>query len=398
MSVAALLLYQFMYHPPTYDQLHVHGKTKLQQVAELDYAGMVLFTVGMAPFLVGLSWGGTVHPWKSAQVLCTLLFGIAILAAPVAHGMLVNAITYRSALTDFLEAFLVKQNALIPVRLFRNIGYVAVVACATIAAMIYYSMTILWPTVIGTVYSADILTIGWQSSVVGGGILLGQIMGRFALSYIPKVKYHTIITSCLAFAFVTSLSSISQNNHAAFIALGVLGCAATGFVDDITFPGVTLVVEPQDIGLASGILGSIRACGGAVAQALHVSVLQNNIGIYLPEYVTPAALSAGLPSSSLPALFDGITAGSFSDVTNINPDIIQVVGAQVTRAYMSSFKIVFYVTTPFRALLILAACFVPNMEMYLGENVVKRLQNISGSERTRTASVVDCEKGAENSV
>jgi hypothetical protein len=386
-----------MYHPPTYDQLHVHGKAKLQEVAEPDYTGMVLFTVGVALFLVGLSWGGTVHPWKSAQVLCTLLFGIAILAALFAHGMLVNASTYLSALMEFLEAFLVKQNALIPVRLCRNIGYVAVVACATIAAMIYYSMTILWPTIIGTVYSAEILTIGWQTSV-GGGILLGQIMGGFALSYIPKVKYHTIITSCLAFAFITSLSSISQNNHAAFIALSVLGCAAIGFVDDITFPGVTLVIEPQDIGLASGILGSIRACGGAVAQALHVSVLQNNIGIYLPEYVTPAALSAGLPSSSLPALFDGITAGSFSDVTNINPDVIQVVGAQVTRAYMSSFNIVFYVTTPFRALLILAACFVPNMEMYLGENVAKRLQSISGSERSRTASVVDCEKGAENSV
>jgi len=49
----------------------------------------------------------------------------------------------------------------------------AVVACATIEAMVYYSMTLLWPTIIGTVYSTDVLTIGWQSSVVGGGILLG---------------------------------------------------------------------------------------------------------------------------------------------------------------------------------------------------------------------------------
>jgi len=75
------------------------------------------------------------------------------------------------------------------------------------------------------------------------------------------------------FTFVTSLCLISQNNHAAFILLGVLGCTAIGFVDNITFPGVTLVVEPQDIGLAGGVLGSIRACGRAIAQDLYTSVL-----------------------------------------------------------------------------------------------------------------------------
>lgn len=79
MSVMALLLYYFMYHPPTYDQLHVHEKSKGQQMAELDYGGIILFTAGMVLFLVGLSWGGTVYPWKSAQVFCTLLIGTATL-------------------------------------------------------------------------------------------------------------------------------------------------------------------------------------------------------------------------------------------------------------------------------------------------------------------------------
>jgi hypothetical protein len=125
-------------------------------------------------------------------------------------------------------------------------------------------------------------------------------------------------------------------------------------VDNITFPGVTLVVEPQDIGLASRVLQFIRAPGGAIAQALYVSVLQNKVRVYLPKYVTPAALSAGLPSSSLPAIFGGITAGNFSGVPSIDPEIMEVVGAQATRAYIASFKIVFYVTIPFSVLLTLA--------------------------------------------
>lgn len=76
-----------MYHPPTYTQLHVQGKTKRQQMAELDYGGIFLFTAGMVLFLIGLSWGGTVYPWKSAQVLCTLLIGIATLIALGFYGL-----------------------------------------------------------------------------------------------------------------------------------------------------------------------------------------------------------------------------------------------------------------------------------------------------------------------
>ncbi|KAH8747701.1 hypothetical protein BGZ57DRAFT_916542 [Hyaloscypha finlandica] len=84
----------------------------------------------MILFPVGFSWElggeGDCLPWESAQVLCLLISGIATLVALI-----------------ILESFIVKQQARIPVRIFTNIGYVAVVAFATIAAMICYSMTIL---------------------------------------------------------------------------------------------------------------------------------------------------------------------------------------------------------------------------------------------------------------
>lgn len=66
----------------------------------------------------GLNWGGSVYPWKSAQVLCTLVIGLATL---VGFG--------------FWEAFCGLDFPLIPMRLFRNIKYVAIVACASIGAV-----------------------------------------------------------------------------------------------------------------------------------------------------------------------------------------------------------------------------------------------------------------------
>ena len=111
-----------------------------------------------------------------------------------------------------------------------------------------------------------------------------------------------------------------MGNYAVFIVLGVLGCTAIGFVP------ATLVIEPHDIGLVSGVLNSIQACGKAIAQALCVSVLQNKIAVYLPEYATPAALSASLPPWSLPALFGGIATGNFSNAPSVNLEIIQGIG------------------------------------------------------------------------
>lgn len=86
LGVICLVLYWCFYHPPSYDQLHVHGKTRWQMTKGLDYVGMFLYVAGCVLFLVGLSWGGSTYPWASAQVLCTLLIGVATLAAFAVYG------------------------------------------------------------------------------------------------------------------------------------------------------------------------------------------------------------------------------------------------------------------------------------------------------------------------
>lgn len=82
----SLLLYWFFYHPPTYQQLHVQGKTRWQMTKELDFCGIFLYVSGCALFLIGLSWGGVQYPWASAQTLCTLLVGVALIVAFVVYG------------------------------------------------------------------------------------------------------------------------------------------------------------------------------------------------------------------------------------------------------------------------------------------------------------------------
>lgn len=155
-----------------------------------------------------------------------------------------------------------------------------------------------------------------------------------------------------------------------------------------------------------------------MAQALYVSVLTNKLNDYIPAYVAPAAIEAGLPQSSLTQLFAGITVGSFADVPGITDSIIAAVGDALKLAYTEAFKIVFCkyssrraspfplfipqplmypnspdCTIPFSVLLIISAIFVPNMEKFLGSNVARRLQTDRAARKenkektTRTAEV-----------
>ena len=45
-------------------------------------------------------------------------------------------------------------------------------------------------------------------------------------------------------------------------------------------------------------------------------------------------------------------------------------------AYVTTFHYVFYATIPFSVLLIVACCYIPDMDKYLHNNVAKRLQHM----------------------
>lgn len=108
--------------------------------------------------------------------------------------------------------------------MFRNVAFCGVVTVATIGSMVYYSLTVLWPVLIGSLYTTDSMKIGWDSSVVGGGMLLGQVIAGFFLSYVPKVKWQCIIASSIALAFMTSMTTVSEDRWAATIAIGTVVC------------------------------------------------------------------------------------------------------------------------------------------------------------------------------
>jgi hypothetical protein len=106
-NAASGLLFYFFYYPPTFE-MKFQGRTKTQQLKDFDYIGTVLFVAGFVLFLLGLSWGGSVYPWKSAHVISTMVVG----------GVTIIAFA-------LWEAFANLKEPLLPVHLFKNVAWVA---------------------------------------------------------------------------------------------------------------------------------------------------------------------------------------------------------------------------------------------------------------------------------
>jgi hypothetical protein len=114
------------------------------------------------------------------------------------------------------------------------------------------------------------------------------------------------------------------------------------------------------MGLVTGVLGAIRIGISAIATSMYSSILNIESAKYIPQHATPAALGAGLPESSLPAIFAGITLGDFSAVPEMTTDIIMVVGDAVKQACSLAFRTVFLRTLPFGAMLLIATALSTN--------------------------------------
>ena len=225
---------------------------------------------------------------------------------------------------------------------------------------------------------------------VGGGLLLGQILGGVGVRVLPRMKIQMTVASVVCVSFVAALASSNASTEKRTTAFLLIGTIGAEYIENLTLSTTAYLWDPADIGLVTGVLGAIRTAISAIATSMYSSILSTEAAKYLPRYVTPAALDAGLPQSSIKALFAGITAGDFSAVPGITPQIIAVVAAQVKHAYSLAFRTVFLCTLPFGVLLLIAAVNSPNVETYLTDEVARKLHgNGEKTEPSEKKEIVD---------
>lgn len=234
--------------------------------------------------------------------------------------------------------------------------------------------TVIWPIQISVLYETDTIMIGWLSCTIGSGAIIGQCLSGALIKRLGKQKWQLVFWTCFLTASVGSMAASNQSTRSLAIAFTFCSGLAIGYIANTAFVIAPFCVDDGDIGLALGLLGSARCACSAVAQSVFLTVMGNKITSNVPKYVVPAVEAAGLPSTSVIGLLQGLAGiGNLTNVPGLTPRILEVAVEANKTAYSKSFQVVYLAAIAFGALSIVAAFCAPNVDEFWTDNVSRRL-------------------------
>ncbi|KIV81319.1 hypothetical protein PV11_03511 [Exophiala sideris] len=341
----SIILFAVAYFPPRLESLHTI-KSRQQLIKEIDYLGIFLFCAGTVLFLLGISWGGSNYPWKSASVLCPLVIGAVTLIAFFVWEM------KGSIASPLLPwEFLVENKR----------GFLLPALVAGIGSMFYYGLTVIWPYQVNTVYGTDLRTGGWLASILSCASQTGTMFASLIFTKIGPQRNALIAAFITMVAFVGGLTQTNPGNRPVAIACTVLSGFCIGFSETLIILFAQVQRDAHMIGLTVGVLGFIRLVFGAVAQAVYLTILSNRLPGQLASKITRFALEAGIPQASLPAVFSALASTNpeaLSKVQGITPAQVAAVVLGQSYGYAGAFSVVYWACFAFGCLGIIGTFFV----------------------------------------
>jgi hypothetical protein len=223
-------------------------------------------------------------------------------------------------------------------------------------------------------YTTDQIQIGWMSCAVGGSTLLGQLIGGGLVKVLRRQKWQMVVCAVLMTAFIGGMAATTQHTPRLAVALTCMGSIFVGYIELVALTTAPLCVDDKDIGVATGVLGSVRTGLAGVALSIYSTVLANRVALNVPEYVTAAASQAGLSDDAIPSLIAGLSGtGSLEAVSGLNDEILAAASDAFQTAYSKSFQVVYLISISFGGLAIIAALCSPNLESSFSESISRKM-------------------------
>jgi EmrB/QacA subfamily drug resistance transporter len=236
----------------------------------IDYPGVGLLILTVAPLLLALSWGGVEYPWGSPEIIA--MFVVAFLAL----GFFI-LVEYRS------------KEPLIPLSLFKNrIVTVSSLMIFLTAGGMFGAITFIplfFQGVLGvSATSSGNFVTPMMLGVVSGSFISGQLLSRAGGRYRIQGAAGIIIMG-------TGMFLLSRMNVNTTSGTAVRNMIITGFGLGVTMPLYTIAVQNavpyQILGVATSTATFFRSIGGSVGLAIFGSVLNNRFAQEMVSRVPP---------------------------------------------------------------------------------------------------------------
>jgi len=347
------LVMVFLFYRPKNQYIKEEGKTRLQEVKDLDWIGFALWTIALCLFLLGISFGGDLLTWKSGGTISMIVLGVVFVV-----------------ILGLYEAYYPQVFPLFPPAIFRKIRGVTVVLVGTfLYGMLYYSTAILWPQQVQALYTTDLLKIGWYASALGiAGIASSPLFGWLLTKINSRILFiFIIVNGTIASGCMAIVSPSSSTGSTVLVALEGITVGG-GMI--IATAMVQLAVKHEYLGIATALAVTVRNVGGAVGQVIYVSILTGQLKENMVKYVAKPLAFAGVPVTSLPAVLGALTGtGPESALAVLTPPQIEVAIDGVHKAFSHAFRVVYLTSIAFGVLGTITVCFCKDIRPLLTHHV-----------------------------
>lgn len=131
---------------------------------------------------------------------------------------------------------------------------------------------------------------------------------------------------------------------------------------------------------ATGLGFSARAIGGAFGSAVLDAIINGKLKSYDTK-VGNAAVQAGLPQSSLPALFQALATGAgFGEVKGLNSTILDTTMDASHWEYAHAYRLAWASIIPFVVLALVAIWFLKGVKDLMTEKVEATVEHVKAPE------------------
>ncbi|KAF2465273.1 MFS general substrate transporter [Lindgomyces ingoldianus] len=339
-SLAALFAF---YKPPK----HPKGIPWHEAYKGLDYVGAAIIIPGICLALVGII-NTTYKASDDVTVVAPMAVGFVLIAAFGIWETVSNI-----------------PHKLCPPHLFRSKNgreFTAPFIVAFIVTMFYYSVNIIWPTMVNVFYITPttsrstelLLTLPPNVGLVTGACLL------IAFGNVFKRWYWTLIISWTGMTLFGALMGLcTPFNKGLMITLCCINATFFGWAQYESVAFTQLGVPQQDLGFSGGLAGMARYAGGSLAVAIYTTILTNTQTTRAAATLPKAAIAAGMTPENAQKLLAAFPLGgqAIASVPGTTAEALAAAGLAFKWSYAHGLKIVALSSLSF-GLLGLICCFL----------------------------------------
>jgi hypothetical protein len=251
----------------------------------IDWLGALTITIALVPLLTvaeqGRSWG-----WGSGRSLGCFAVGAA--------GLLAFVWAEKRA----------GEEALIPLRMFRNRTFSIVAASSIVVGMGMFGAIAMLPLYLQIVRGATPTKAGLLLLPLSAGIMAASVLSGQLISRTGKYKIFPVAGTALMTAGLLLLHTVGVDTpfwHTA-IYMTVFGFGLGNLLQPVTL-AVQNAMPPRDIGVATSSATFFRQMGGTAGTAVFLSVLFSTVG----DNIRPAFADAARTPAFQRAVSDPAT-------------------------------------------------------------------------------------------